>query len=338
VSPAATRQSGPAEAQVYLIRGDDPSLVAQQARRVIDDLVGSRTSALAVEEHGNSGEDLDVRAVVDACRTPPLLEDRRIVVVRDAGRLSASDATSLVAVMGDLPQSIILVLVAGGGTLPTAVSRAAAASGVVMDTSVGSGRDRSRWLADRLRDAPVRFDAAARGRLDEHLGEDLGRLAGLIESVVAAYGERASVSVAELEPFLGTAGAIPPWELTDAIDGGSIPDALRALGRMLGAGNRHPTEVLGVLHRHYATMLRVDGAALDDPDAAAAALGIRPFVAKKAIGQSRRLGSRRIAEAIGLLAGADLDVKGRTALSPELVLEILVARLSRQVRARAAAR
>jgi DNA polymerase III subunit delta len=60
-------------------------------------------------------------------------------------------------------------------------------------------------------------------------------------------------------------------------------------------------------------------------------------VGKKALEQSRRLGSARIGQAIQLLADADLDVKGATGLAPELVVEILVARLSRQTRQRAGA-
>ena len=59
-------------------------------------------------------------------------------------------------------------------------------------------------------------------------------------------------------------------------------------------------------------------------------LGLRSaFPAKKALSQSRRLGSARIARAIRLLAQADLDMRGVTALPGEAVLEVLVARLSR---------
>jgi DNA polymerase III delta subunit len=61
-------------------------------------------------------------------------------------------------------------------------------------------------------------------------------------------------------------------------------------------------------------------------------------VAKKALEQGRRLGAERVAQAMTLLSDADLDVKGRTGLPPELVLEVLVARLSRQLRARPTAR
>jgi DNA polymerase III subunit delta len=323
------------EPHAFLVRGDDAALVAQEARALIDRLAGAREASFVVEEHGSSGEDLDVRAVVDACLTPPFLGDRRVVVVRDAGRIGAAEATGLVAAVSEPLESTFLVLVGGAGTVPQALVKAVGSAGELIEVKPGTGRDRTGWITTQLRDGPLRFDAAARSRLQEHLGDDLGRLAGIVDSLVAAYGEGVSISVEELVPFLGSAGSVPPWELTDAIDSGSIPAALSALRRMLDAGGRHPTEVIGVLHRHYANMLRLDGVEGSDSTEAARLLGVRsPYVAKKAIEQGRRLGSERIAQAVSLLADADLDVKGRTGLAPDLVLEVLVARLSRQLRAR----
>ena len=50
--------------------------------------------------------------------------------------------------------------------------------------------------------------------------------------------------------------------------------------------------------------------------------------AKKALGQTRRLGHDRIVRAIDLLAEADLDLRGGKAWPDHLVLEVLVARLA----------
>ena len=63
---------------------------------------------------------------------------------------------------------------------------------------------------------------------------------------------------------------------------------------------------------------------------AADVLGIKPgFPAKKALTQYRRLGGDGVRRAIELLAGADLDLRGRRDLGDDVVMEILVARLSR---------
>jgi DNA polymerase-3 subunit delta len=321
-----------------LVRGDDASLVAQEAHALLDRLVGGLDPSLVVEEHGGSSADeLDIGLVVDACTTPPFLVDRRVVVVREAGRLTAADAARLVAALADPVPSIIVVLVAGGGTVPQSLVKAVTAVGGVVDTSVGTGRDRSRWLGEQLKEGPVRLSGPAARRLGDHLGDDLGRLAGVLQTLAAAYGEGASVGEDELEPFLGEAGSVPPWDLTDAIDEGATARALATLHRMTGAGGRAAPEIVAVLHRHFSNMLRLDGAGVGSGEEAAALLGVRSaFVAKKALAQANRLGGERVAQAVGLIAAADLDVKGRTALPAEVVLEVLVARLSRLTRARAA--
>ncbi len=75
-------------ASVYLVKGDDAALVAQEVRGLLDQVVGDGDHALIVEEiGGGAGDELNVGAVVDACLTPPFLVDRRVVVVREAGRL-----------------------------------------------------------------------------------------------------------------------------------------------------------------------------------------------------------------------------------------------------------
>jgi DNA polymerase-3 subunit delta len=77
-------------------------------------------------------------------------------------------------------------------------------------------------------------------------------------------------------------------------------------------------------------MLRLDGAAISNEKDAAAHLGIKgsSFPAKKAVVQLRRLGPKKIGRAIELLSETDLDLRGKSALDGDIVMEILVARLA----------
>lgn len=319
---------------VHLVRGDDPALVAQATRVLVDRLAAGYDPSWVVEEHGTA-EELDVGAVVDACTTPPLLVDRRVVVVRDVGRLHAPDAARFDEIVRAPLPDVHLVLVAGGGTIPQSLVKAVGAAGGIVETSAGRGRDRDRWVARQIHGGPVSLDAAAARRLEAHLGEDLGRLAGVLETLAASFGEGATVSERDLEPFLGEAGTVPPWELTDAIDEGDVATALRSLRRMLTAGGRHPLAVMASIEAHFSNLLRLDGAEVASAADAAALLGTRSeFVARKALARARALGSERIAQAVSYLAEADLDLKGRTALPGDLVVEILVARLGRLARTR----
>ena len=88
---------------------------------------------------------------------------------------------------------------------------------------------------------------------------------------------------------------------------------------------------MATLTSHYQRMLRLDGARVANETEAAALLGMKgsTFPAKKAMKQARRLGSERLAAAIRLLAAADADLRGLTAVPAEAVLEVLVGRLAR---------
>jgi DNA polymerase-3 subunit delta len=225
---------------------------------------------------------------------------------------------------------VVLLLVAGGGTIPAALVKAVDRLGSIVDTSVGTGRARTQWLVERLHAASVRLDARAATLLGEHLGGDLSRIQGLLDTLEAAYGPGAAIDSERLAPFLGEAGRVAPWDLTDAIDAADTPAAMAALGRLVGPGGSHPLVILSILHRHYQAMLRLDGAGVTSGEQAATLLGMRSaFPARKALEQGRRMGPARLGRAVTLLADADLDVRGRSALPDVTVLEVLVGRLSR---------
>jgi DNA polymerase-3 subunit delta len=99
---------------------------------------------------------------------------------------------------------------------------------------------------------------------------------------------------------------------------------------MMNGGERHPLQVMAILHAHYGKLARLDGVDARSEREAADAIGIKPgFPAKKALGNYQRLGGGGVKRAIGLLAAADLDLRGATDLDSEMVMEVLVARLSR---------
>ena len=308
-------------------KDDDPTVLADTVRAETDALLAGEDRAIALEEL--SGDDLTVGAIVDACQTPPFLSSRRVIVVRDVGRFSSDDIEPLLEYLASPLDSSLLLLVGGGGKVSQKLVNAAKKYGRLFDATVPTGKARTTWLVDQVKESAVQLDAAGAKRLQDHLGEDVGRLPRLLDALASAYGDGARVTVDDLEPFLGEAGGVAPWDLTDAIDRGDTAGALSALQRIMSAGERHALAVLGTLHRHYGAMLRLDGAAVSGDAEAAALVGMAPFPASKVLKTGRRIGSAGVARAITLLAEADLDLRGVKDWPDELIMEVLVARLSR---------
>ncbi|MCB0976200.1 MAG: DNA polymerase III subunit delta [Acidimicrobiales bacterium] len=330
---------------VHLLKGTDDVLRGEALSKLLDELVGTDDRSLVLDEF-----DLDVTtlgAAVDAAQTPPFLTDRRIVVIRRFGRFSKNDevAALLDYLVDPLPSSVVVLVwekpvnptdsgdvAAKSPRIPPNLTKAVtAAGGTILDTDAPSGRGMTAWVADQLKAAGLDVDPAARDQIIDGLGEDAGSLVGLVERLKAAFGDGRRLHVDDVQPYLGQAGGVPPWELTDAIDSGRVPDALDKLHRMMGAGDRHPLAIMATLQSHYTRMLRLDGAGARSEKDAAAILGIKgsTFPAKKALNQQKRLGSAGVRRAIALLAQADVDLRGARAWPGDLVMEVLVARLAR---------
>lgn len=324
----------PAPRLVTLLKGDDEVVLRDAVRSLVEELAGDEDRSLVVEELDVGSTDDDGRdplvALVDAAQTPPFLTDHRVVLGRIVDKRERNDQVGpLVDYLADPLPSTRLVLEWRTGKVPKALLEAVTrAGGEQVDTS--PGRKLGEWVQAQLAEAELKVDADGRNRLTTWLGDEASRLLGLLELLRSTYGPGAKLGRAEIEPFLGDDGGVPPWDLTDAIDRGDRAKALELLQRMIGQGERHPFQVLSTLHSHFARILRLDGAAVTSEAQAAELLGIKgsTFPAKKALGQARKLGHDRIVRILDLLAQADLDLRGGKAWPDHLVLEVLVARVA----------
>jgi len=331
--------------QIILIAGDDPTLIAETLSIHIENAVGDQDRSLVLEEmdennyrnEENSG--FSVAPLIDAAQTPPFLTESRVVVGRHIGRFGSKDQVEpLVEYLNAPSPTTKLILVWEKGTEPvqqrlSAIPKSLAEAiekigGEIISSTVGKGREANQWLEDRLRSADIEIDRKAQTVIIERFGQDRTRVVSLLTTLEAVYGPGARVNLEQVNPYLGEAGDVAPWDLTDAIDKGNTAKALGNLHRLQGAGGRHPLAILSMLHNHYSQLLRLDGLEVVSEQQVSDVLGVKGFPAKKIFQLSRKTPTGSIKKAITLLAAADLDLKGKTAWPPELVTEVLVARLS----------
>ncbi len=321
---------------IVLLKGSDPVLLGEAAVAAVNAEVGDAERAEVLEEF--RGDEYELAAVALAATTVSMFGDR-VVVARNLGRFSAAESSLLVDLVVDLPDEVGLVLVwdrpiATGprsSSVPKKLSDAVKnAGGEVVDTTPPSGKRRQGWFDEQFDSAAVSLDREARALVEGVLGEDIGRLPALLEVISAANPDATSVGAEDVRPLLGESGGVPPWDLTDAIDSGSTARAVELVRRMVGGGGRHPLQVMVTLQSHFERMLRLDGADVRDEKAAAALLGMKgsTFPAKKALAQCSKMGTNRLVRATELLFEADVQLRGATAASPAMVLELLVARLA----------
>lgn len=313
---------------VYLISGA-ASMIGLELTSLVDRLVGDEDRATVVEEFDCSEPTIQPGAIVDALTTASLFSNRRIVVVRNAHDLELDQMDVLASGIDSRLDEVDLVLTVTGKvpkSLTDACKRAKAETiGAVTSTRA---TDRTELVEAKLVEAGFTYTGEVARIIAAWIGGDQARIAGLIATLLSAYGEGAKLSRSDIEAFLGEAGTVNPWDLTDAVDKGDVGASLTMLHRLLGPGGSHPFQILALLANRYAQMMKLDGRGVRSVDDAVAILGGKPFTVGKVLTQYQRLGSGGISRAIGLIAAADIDLRGGKEWEPELVLEVLVARLA----------
>lgn len=325
----------------FVVVGTDATMVGDALRTVIARALGELDPSLALQDFtvkdvaSSSGETVASR-ILEALNTPAFLVERRVVVVRDAQLLVADEVASLLAWMANPAPATVLVV----GVVGAKSNKLVKAGASVIDVNVGSrSQDRIAFVESKLAERRVTIDKNTAQRIAEQVGDDVARVDSLARTLQSIYGS-APLTFAHVEPYLGDAGDVPEWDLTDAIDAGDATKAIKVARRMLDSKGRAALQIVNMLQRHYLRMVRLEGSGVRNEDEAAALLGINRYPAGKAFRVSQRLGASRLAASVHMIANADVDLKGGVSyggknLDTDLdvteltVIEVLVARLAK---------
>lgn len=314
---------------VFVVSGDE-ALVGLEVGALLDQLCGDGDRSLLVEDFNGSDADVSIAAIGDALCTPPLFTDKRVVVVRNATELAGDDMSQFVDYIAEMDPTADLVIAYSGRAPKSLTDACKAVQATNIGASVGtSARDRADWVEAHLVEANLKVSADAIRLITTWLGGDHSRLAGLVDTLLSTYGESAKLTREHVEMFLGEAGSVQPWDLTDAIDDGNATRAIQMLHRLMGPGESHPLQILAMLTNRYTQMMRLDGRDVHNSQQASEVLGIKEFPARKLFGTYQAIGGSGVAQAVTWMAQADLDLRGGKDWEPELVMEVLVARLAR---------
>lgn len=323
------------------IVGTDPILVYEALRTRVDESVGDLDPGLALQEFiakdaaASSSESLTSR-LFEALNTPPFLIPQRVVVVRDAQLLVADEVGALISWMeAPMPGVTLIVAVVGAKS-----NRLVKAAEEVIETAVGTrDLDRVAFLRETFAQYRVTTDARTTQAIAEVVGDDVARVNALARNLSSIYGT-SPLTFAHVEPYLGDAGDVATWKLTDAIEKGNVTAAIAFARRMIDSGGKVGLQLVNALQRQYLNLARLSGSGVTSAAEAATMLGIRETAAGPAMRTSQRLGAERITTAVHWILEADAGLKGAVTyggkdvvtdadLTELTVIEILVARLAR---------
>lgn len=303
-------------ASAILIAGDEPYLVDKALAAVIERVVTAPGADQFDLERRSAGE-LGPAEFESLVSTLPLVNDRRVVVLKGVPDLPADTRDRVKAFLESSPGGVCLVGTGGAkmrGNLYEVWEKAGARIEAELPRKSPRSKqvdfDFARWLGGRAKaDFDKTLDRDAAETLAA-LAENLQPLYAELEKVALYVGDAERITRADVETICrgGSLGTV--WEWCDAVGGGDSSRALSLLEDLIAAGES-AYRLVPLLATHFCRLGVVVELGSSDPKAIMAALPGRSWwaMAKGLAGQARRHTPESVARSLDSLAKADHMLK-----------------------------
>lgn len=310
---------------LYLFSGPEEYLKKEALKKLRDILIPPE--ALDFNYHVFYGKEDSGVKISETASTLPFMYEKRLVIVRDAEKLSSSDSEAILNYASSPSSFTCLVIVVGKVDRRKKLYSLFTKSGREVSFKQARPGDILGWIRTRVREEGKRITSEAAFEIRERAGGDLGILSGHLAKLFLYVGDSPNIGVKEVRLLIGEGRETSSFELVEAISERKKAQALKILGRILAEGRKAP-EIIGLIawqmRRVAAAKSRIIQG--ENPGKVAQSLGVFPFFQKKFLSQVKQFSLEKLSENFCLLLKADKQFKlGK--LTPDLALELLLVNL-----------
>jgi DNA polymerase-3 subunit delta len=215
-------------APAYYLHGDEEFRKEEALRYLLDHAVDPATRDFNLDQR--RGAELDGESLGSLLAMPPMMADRRVVVIRDITGLR-KDARAALEKYLKAPASDLLVVLTAPADAKADKTMEALASAIEFEPM--SGAQVPKWIASRAeRVLRMRVTPAAVELLYDAVGSDLPQLATELDKL-AAYANGREIDEAAVTAVVGVTREETLGQLLDAVALRDAPRALRLIPGVL---------------------------------------------------------------------------------------------------------
>ena len=248
------------------------------------------------------GKDADWAEVINACRRYPMFAERQVVLLKEAQQMK--DLEKLEAYFEKPLASTIFIVGYKGKTLDKRIKlyKLIKQCAEILHSEKVRDYKLAEWITEFLLAKGYKSSAKAVGLLEEHIGNDLSRIANEIEKLSLNLKGKKEISEDDIEKFIGISKEYNVFELQAAIGKKDLAKAIKILNYFEGNPKAGPIQmVLPGLYTSFSKMYTVFGM----PDKSEAALKPHfynnPLAVKNALDTIKRYGYEGIERILLLL-------------------------------------
>lgn len=223
---------------VYLLYGEEEFLNDEGAQAIIDAALpgGGHEFNLDVV----SGNEADARDIVSCALSFPMMTDRRVVLVREADRLTAKDLELLGTYCEKPSPTTCLILVAAKPDLRKNPFAAIKRRGLAIESRPLYENQLPSWIVNRVRHQKREITPEACRLIIAYIGSSLREIQNELEKLAIYLGEKKEITADDVAAVVGMSREFSVFELERAIGERDIRRSTDILHHMIDAGESPP--------------------------------------------------------------------------------------------------
>lgn len=206
------------------------------------------------------GKDADWAAVINACRRYPMFADRQVVLLKEAQHMKEierlepyfeSPLASTIFVVGYKEKGL---------DKRKSFYKTVAKSAEYLNVPKIKEEKIQEWIAELVRSKGLTIQLKAINLLEEHIGNDLGRITNEITKLILNLGEKNNIDEDDIEKYIGISKEYNVFELQAAICQKDLAKAIKIIGYFESNPKAVPIQMaLPALYAYFSKVYSVYG-------------------------------------------------------------------------------
>jgi DNA polymerase III subunit delta len=302
-------------APVYYLHGEESFLI----EKIYHALAAEGAVLQPGEEDFNRelfyGPDTRASQVVHACRSFPIMANRRLVILKEAQRMNPKELEKLTPYLKQpVPSSVLVMLFKDRRAgLPKAAANAAGKAGVNFHAKKLYDRDVQQWTEALIREKGYQCDPEIPAVLVNNLGLNLNLIENELDKmfIYLKATQQQRLSKEFVFQMINVDKEFNAFELVSALSQHQVQRSHLIIDRLTrNTKVNPPTLVVGALFRFFHHLALVHRYQLRDPNSAKHQLGLNYFQARDAVNATRHYPVGKVYRNLGYIEETDQRLKG----------------------------
>jgi len=310
---------------VIFLCGQEPYLIQQAARLI-------RQAVLPAEDDVFNdsqfyGKEVTAGKILEVAMTFPVFADKRLVTIKDAHQLPATELEQLLPYLQDPVAETCLLFIAGKIDSRRKFFQQLKKNDFLIEFKPLTDRELPQYIRNTLNQRDIEISADAIDLFCSMVGGNLHEIHAELDKLLTYIGTVSLIDVMDVQAVVSRGRAENIFELGNAVGRGDIEKALTLVMRLSTAGEA-PLKILSLLVLHFRRLWKVRELQVQKRPAneIAKVAGVPPFVVDGLIQQGKKFSRNDFIRAHELFLDADLAMKSSGANAGAL-LENLVLNL-----------